>query len=354
MGEDCQGALCMSDEKACAFLRHPTLKEGQAAFARGFVKVLKMIYSDKLLVVDTVKRVLPRKYLGKYLLYLYELALTSCATCEVAHLLNVNKPLTSLVGLFGLKKIVISYQFSYLPAVHSNWKVKKALIERGSKIVIGTSRRVTNLFSNGVFIHPPVDIELFKPREKEYTRHILRLPSNKIIIGYVGDIDVNRGFDVVAKLAAELGGDDIKFLITYLRIDNITRDVMVSIKRALKKNSLIVKRTVPVWYVYNAVDVLLLPIRNSYPTEPPATLLEALASGTPVIGGPSPSMKDYESLYIKVKDDDYLNVVKQIIDIRKELNELSIRAREFAVKNLSYQAVFQRLSKIVNMTCPFN
>jgi hypothetical protein len=65
-------------------------------------------------------------------------------------------------------------------------------------------------------------------------------------------------------------------------------------------------------------------------------------------------MKDYESLYIKVKDDDYLDVVKQIIDIRKELNELSIRAREFAVKNLSYQAVLQRLSKIVNMTCPFN
>jgi glycosyltransferase involved in cell wall biosynthesis len=266
----------------------------------------------------------------------------------------VNKPLTSLVGLFGLKKVVISYQFSYLPAVHSNWKVKEALIERGSKIVIGTSRRITNLFSNGVFIYPPVDIELFKPREKEYTRHILRLPSNKIIIGYVGDIDVNRGFDVVAKLAAELGGDDIKFLITYLRIDNITRDVMVSIKRALKKNSLIVKRTIPVWYVYNAVDVLLLPIRNSYPTEPPATLLEALASGTPVIGGPSPSLKDYESLYIKVKDDDYLDVVKQIIDIRKELNELSIRAREFAVKNLSYQAVLQRLSKIVNMMYPFN
>jgi glycosyltransferase involved in cell wall biosynthesis len=228
------------------------------------------------------------------------------------------------------------------------------LIERGSKIVIGTSRRITNLFNNGVFIYPPVDIELFKPREKEYTRRLLGLPSNKIIVGYIGDIDINRGFDVVAKLAAELGCDDIKFLVAYLRIDNITRSVMVNIKRALKKNSLIVKRTVPDWYVYNAVDVLLLPIRNSYPTEPPAALLEALASGTPVIGGPSPSMKDYEGLYIKVKDDDYLDVVKQIIDMRKELSELSIRARKFAIKNLSYQAVLQKLSKVVNASCSFN
>jgi glycosyltransferase involved in cell wall biosynthesis len=238
--------------------------------------------------------------------------------------------------------------------MHSSWKVRKALIEYGSKIVIGTSRRIANFFGNGIFIYPPVNIELFKPREKEYVRRLLGLPPNKIIIGYIGDIDINRGFDVVAKLAAELGSDDIKFLITYPRIDNITRDVMVNIKKALKKNSLIVKRTVPVWYVFNAIDVLLLPIRNSYPTEPPATLLEALASGTPVIGGPSPSMKDYEGLYIKVKDDDYLDVVKQTIDMRKELIELSIRAREFAIKNLSYQAVFQRLSKVVNMTCPFN
>jgi glycosyltransferase involved in cell wall biosynthesis len=346
----------MPNEKACAFLRHPTLKEGQTAFAREFVKVLKMIYRDKLIIVDTVRCSLPRKYLckNKYLLYLYELALTSCATCEVIHLLNVNKSLTSLAGLFGLKKVV-SYQFSYLPAMHSSWKVKKALIEYGSKIVIGTSRRIANFFGNGIFIYPPVNIELFKPREKEYVRRLLGLPPNKIIIGYIGDIDINRGFDVVAKLAAELGSDDIKFLITYPRIDNITRDVMVNIKKALKKNSLIVKRTVPVWYVFNAIDVLLLPIRNSYPTEPPATLLEALASGTPVIGGPSPSMKDYEALYIKVKDDDYfLDVVKQTIDMRKELTELSIRAREFATKNLSYQAVLQRLSKIVNMSRLFN
>jgi len=33
--------------------------------------------------------------------------------------------------------------------------------------------------------------------------------------------------------------------------------------------------------------------------------------------------------------------------MRMELNELSIKAREFATKNLSYQAVLHRLSKVL-------
>ena len=52
-------------------------------------------------------------------------------------------------------------------------------------------------------------------------------------------------------------------------------------------------------------------------------------------------------LYIRVKDDDYLSAVKQAIDMRMELNELSIKAREFAVKNLNYQVVLHRLGKVL-------
>ena len=332
----------MCSKRICVAVRHPTFKEGQTAFARGFLKVLKMLYGNELLVIDTVENGLR----NKYLFYLYEFMTILSEPCDTIHVLNLNKSLISIIGSSGFKEL-ITYQFSYLPEIHSNWRVKRALIEHGSKLVIGTSMRIAELFSNGFFTYPPVNTELFRPRDKVIIRRLLGLPTDKVLIGYVGDIDVNRGFDVVAKLAAELGSDDIKFLIAYLRIDNVTRDIMVNIKRALKKNALIVKRTMPVWYVYNAVDVLLLPIRNLYPTEPPATLLEALASGTPVIGGPSPSMDDYVGLYMRVKDDDYLSAVKQAIDMRMELNELSIKARGFATKNLSYQAVLHRLGKVL-------
>jgi glycosyltransferase involved in cell wall biosynthesis len=332
----------MGSKRICAAVRHPTFKEGQTAFARGFLKVLKMLYGNELLVIDTVENGLR----NKYLFYLYEFMTILSEPCDTIHVLNLNKSLISVIGSSGFKEL-ITYQFSYLPEIHNYWRVKRTLIEHGSKLVIGTSRRIAELFSNGFFTYPPVDTELFRPRDKVIVRQLLRLPTDKVLIGYVGDIDVNRGFDIVAKLAAELGGNDVKFLIIYLRIDNVMRDVMVNIKRALKKNALIVRRTVPIWYIYNAVDVLLLPIRNSYPTEPPATLLEALASGTPVIGGPSPSMDDYAGLYIKIKDDDYLSTVKQAIDMRVGLDELSIKAREFTAKNLGYQAVLYRLSKVL-------
>jgi glycosyltransferase involved in cell wall biosynthesis len=333
----------MGSKRICVAVRHPTFKEGQTAFARGFLKVLKMLYGNELLVIDTAKHDLH----NKYLLYLYEFVTILNKPCDTVHVLNLNKPLISIIGSFRFKEL-ITYQFSYLPEIHNYWRVKRTLIEHGSKLVIGTSRRIAELFSNGFFTYPPVDTELFRPRDKVVVRRLLGLPTDKVIIGYVGDVDVNRGFNIVAKLAAELGGNDIKFLIAYLRVDNVTRDMMVNIKRTLERNALIVRRTVPIWYIYNAVDVLLLPIRNSYPTEPPATLLEALASGTPVIGGPSPSMDDYVGLYIRVKDDDYLGSVKQAIDVKRiELNELGIRGREFATKKLSYQAILQNLKLVM-------
>jgi glycosyltransferase involved in cell wall biosynthesis len=79
------------------------------------------------------------------------------------------------------------------------------------------------------------------------------------------------------------------------------------------------------------------------------TLIEALASGTPVVGGTSPSMRDYESLYIRVDDcDDYAEVVSNIMVNKEFLHELGERSREFALENLSYQVVSRRLYDVLS------
>jgi glycosyltransferase involved in cell wall biosynthesis len=334
----------MHTKEACAVMRHPTAMEGQTAFARGFLKVLKTIYGANIHVIDMT---MGTRISNKYIFYIQELArVLSHPCCKVMHFLNINKPLTSIAGLLRICDIV-TYQFSYLPEVHSLWRFKRTLIEYGSKLVIGTSKRIAKLFSRGFFINPPVDTELFKPRDKILARRVLGLPLSKIIVGYVGDIDDDRGFDVVAKLAATLGNDNVKFLISYLRIDFTKRETIRSLKEASRRNALIVRRLSPVWYLYNAIDILLLPIDKTYPTEPPATLIEAIASGTPIIGGSSPSMQDYEDLYIKVRsDDDYADVITNVMADKDFLNELSIKCREFAVRNLSYSSVARRLEQV--------
>jgi glycosyltransferase involved in cell wall biosynthesis len=346
----------MHSKEACALLRHSALKEGQTALARGFLKALKMIYGEDLYVVDTVEhaallRPLSFVFKGgpfKYLLYAYEFVTALSTHCEVMHVLNVNKPLILIIGSLGLKNVV-TYQFSYLPEVHAYWRIKKALIEKGSRIVIGTSKRISELFNKGLFTYPPVDVELFKPRDKRVARLALNLPSDKVIIGYVGDIDIGRGFDVVARLAATLGSTDVKFFIAYSCIDTLTKNIIDDLKRALRRGALIMREATPVWYVYNAVDLLLLPIHKTYPTEPPVTLIEALASGTPVVGGTSPSMRDYESLYIRVDNcDDYAEVVSNIMVNKELLRELGKRSREFALENLNYRAVSQRLYDVLS------
>jgi len=322
-------------------MRCPTLVEGQTALARNFLTVLKLLYGKSLLVINTAR------YSSRYLTYLYELITAFNADCEVIHALNIVKSLVSVVGLLTPKRL-ITYQFSYLPEVYTNWRIKRAVIERGSRLVIATSRRIAELFSNGFFTYPPVDTELFRPRDREAARRALKLPMDKVIIGYIGDVDVDKGFDVVAELAAKLGGRDVKFLIAYNRIDNLSKDAVENLKTALRKNALIVRKLLPVWYMYNAVTALLLPIRGPYPTEPPMVLVEALASGTPVVGGPSPTMRDYEGFYLKVEGNysEYVDVLKQLVTDKDSLRELSVRSREFAERNLSPQAVLQGISKI--------
>ena len=334
----------MHTKEACAVMRHPTAMEGQTALARGFLKVLKTVYGANIHVIDTT---MGTRISNKYVLYIQELArVLSHPCCRVMHLLNINKPSTSIAGLMRICDIV-TYQFSYLPEARSLWRFKRALIEYGSKLVIGTSKRIAELFSRGFFIYPPVDTELFKPRDKILARRVLGLPLSKIIVGYVGDIDDDRGFDVVAKLAATLGNDNVKFLISYLRTDFTKRETIENLKEASRRNALIVRRLSPVWYLYNAIDILLLPIDRTYPTEPPATLMEAIASGTPTIGGSSPSMQDYEDLYIKVRsDDDYADVITNVMADKDFLNELSIKCRRFAVRNLSYSSVARRLEQV--------
>jgi glycosyltransferase involved in cell wall biosynthesis len=334
----------MHTKKTCALVRHPTAREGQTAFARDLLKSLKIVYAGNIYVIDTVAYT---NIHNKYAFYIQELAkLLSNLQCSVIHSLNVNKPLTSIAGLIGVKDIV-AYKFSYLPEVHGFWEYKRTLIEHGSKLVIGTSKRIANLFNNGIFIYPPIDTDLFKPRNKALARKIIGLPLNKVIVGYVGDIDEDRGFDVVVNLATTLGNENVKFLVSYLHIDNIKRETINYFKEALEKNTLIVKKLLPVWYVYNAVDILLLPIYKTYSTEPPATLIEALGSGTPIIGGSSLSMQDYEGLYIRVKNiDEYGDEVTNMITDKDFLNVLSLKCRRFAVNNLSYSSVARRLEQV--------
>lgn len=331
-------------QDTCILIRHPTRREGQTALALNYLRALRLVYNNNIKIIDTTK--LGIISTSKYGLYLTEALITAPTNCNEIHLLNVNKVIPALMNkLVGHKK-VFSYQFSYLPKIHSNWRIKRTIIESGSNIVIGSSRRIAGLFRNGVFIKPPIDIELFKPRDKVLVRKILGLPVNRRIIGYIGDVDEMRGFDIVAKLA-NTTISNLLFLIVSLHVDNISRDATLNLARAVRNGSaLLIFKKVPIWYVYNSVNALLLPIRGDYPTEPPMTLLEALASGTPVIASLSQSMLDYKDLYISVKDDEWGDV-KSIISNEELLKEYGERAREYMVKNHNYKAIASELEKLL-------
>ncbi|MGB9622703.1 MAG: hypothetical protein ACPL07_02550, partial [Candidatus Bathyarchaeia archaeon] len=247
----------------CAIIRHPKLREGQTALSINYLRVLHRMHGNNLKVIDTTRIINAVKVAGttmlsptnKYGFYLIEALITAFNSCDEIHLLNTNKVLPALANQL-LNQKVISYQFSYLPSIHSNWKIKRAIIERGSDIVVGSSRRIARLFKNGCFVNPPIDVELFKPRDKVAVRKLLGLPLNVRIVGYIGDIDVNRGFDIVARLMNTVKGN-VKFLVASLRVDNISAETMSNLVNAVSRGAaLLMFKEVPIWYIYNAIDIL--------------------------------------------------------------------------------------------------
>ncbi|ABW02275.1 glycosyltransferase [Caldivirga maquilingensis] len=330
--------------KACILIRHPTYIEGQTTYARNFLKVLSMIYGKDLKIIVSTRNA----HNTPYELYIREsLLLIKYQSCDDIHILNINKvlPLATRV-IMKIHARTITYQFSYLPTIHSDWRIKRAIIEKGSQIIIGTSRRIAELFSKAYFIHPPINIELFKPGNKKKAKETLGLPGNTKLIGYIGDIDMKRGIDIVIDTAIKYSREGVKTLMVTPRLDSITKETLEKLKQAYKDKAIIwITKPTPIWLIYNAIDVLLLPIRGEYPTEPPATLLEALSSGTPVIGTKSSSMSDYEELYIAVNE----NEIPEVIDVAFENEDLRAKARDFAVKNLSYEAVANKLSRVLHI-----
>ena len=204
------------------------------------------------------------------------------------------------------------------------------------------------LFRNkmkSAYLPPPVDTDLFHPKNKIATRKELGLPLNKKIIIFVGRINPNKAGDILVELIKR--NQDILFIV-------IGKSNLKEFDNLKSRNLIYYSKKNPEELVdyYNASDLsfLLMRLRASGLGQ---TVEESLACGLPVIGRelegaektPAlmgiPPIKEIRtklvySLDYGVKESERL--IKDFFNKSKnERAKISKMAREYALKYYSHK-----------------
>ncbi len=174
-----------------------------------------------------------------------------------------------------------------------NIEIKKQALSNFNKLTIvapsewlAEEARKSEVFKNYPVICIPygLDAEIYKPRNKEYSRDLLGIPKDKKVLLFVADsISNNRKGFVFLKRAFEQLADKN---IVLCAIGNKNSD-LESLSNSIELGSINDERLMSI--AYSAADVFVIP---SLMDNLPNTVLESLMCGTPVIGFPVGGIPD--------------------------------------------------------------
>ncbi|MBM2826369.1 MAG: glycosyltransferase family 1 protein [Dehalococcoidia bacterium] len=149
-----------------------------------------------------------------------------------------------------------------------------------------------------------VDMKLFRPMDKEASRHKLGLSSKKTIL-FVGRIDPIKGIDTLLESIpnlSDVGGIQVVVVGAapegngeYSHLEELIREL--GIGDAVQLVGAVERNLLP--YYYNSADVCVIP---SYYESFGMVAVESLACGTPVVasrvGGLQSTVRDWETGYL--------------------------------------------------------
>ncbi len=180
----------------------------------------------------------------------------------------------------------------YLDYTQQTLKIKlKSMQSVKNLTVVSPSRWLMNeskksrLFCDFPHRHIPygIDSAIFQPRDREYSRQILGIPTNKPVVLFVahGIHNKRKGYDYLIKAFGELqlhgkvtlcavGGKSGNAQPDFFELGSFTDERLMSI-------------------AYSAADVFVIP---SLEDNLPNTVIESLLCGTPVIGFPIGGIPD--------------------------------------------------------------
>lgn len=214
----------------------------------------------------------------------YESFFTRCSKPIVWTLHDLNP----LLGVFHFEKDEMNFREQYKTEDETAKRVKRVAYKKLSSSVVlaGPSNWMkehigdSNLFNSPEILNIPygIDHQQYRPIDKVALRIVLGLPTDKTFFLFIADYVTNqrKGYHDLEQIIGEFDGHEIVFLVIGSGSEKKKDTDHVKFLGKIADSRLLVQ-------YYGCADYLLFLSRED---NLPNTILEAMASGTPVIGYP--------------------------------------------------------------------
>lgn len=234
----------------------------------------------------------------------------------------------------------------------SNGPLVQTILDKADKIITSSQTVATNIqrihnveTKKLAVLYPPIDVDFYKPLDKSQARRNLGISKEDQILLYVGKVVKDRFPEKIVLPALQdliKENPKVKLLVfapetrenlrRVAEIEANTRSLNLSgCLKIIVKNLSASEKSV----LYGASDLFLYPsINPDTATEPPLTILEAMASGLPVISSDMPSVREI------ISDGNNGAVVSFLDDTGKRLSDKIVnyfRSAEAVIK-MSFEA----------------
>jgi len=192
--------------------------------------------------------------------------------------------------------------------------------------------------------------KFLRPYDKEAARKRLGLPSGKQIIGCVGRLTAVKNLALFVEVAETLSRrrEDVLFVIVG---DGSEREILERIVRdkGLQDRVLFLGWQTEIETVYKAIDLLLLTSKNE---GTPVAVIEAMASGCPVVAAPAGGVVDIiehgvTGLLAGPEDSgDFVKKVEQILERPEFRQRLTEEAWKFVTSHYDLSRLLDDMSRL--------
>lgn len=308
-------------------------------------------------------------YIFNFFACLFNVFLLFENTVKLFHILNRTKPdlihanTPEAMGLIApiaiLRNIQVIWHIRVLPRKKSpTEKMYFNILSKLATKVIAVSNAVKEcLIQIGVksdkivVVHNPIDTDLFRPRTKIFSRKRLNLPIEKIIIGSIGRLYKEKGYNILIDAATKV----IKkyprtiFLIVGREVEKGYMNQLISSiqKNNLQANIILMNWLDDILSLISSLDILVL---LSIEQEGfPRSIAEAMACQVNVIGtniGGTKELIDHKKTGILVPSGNknaVADAVCYLLQNKKRAYTMAVNGRKKIVNNFSLHHHLQKM-----------